>query len=79
MVFDGFWTIVLLRRGGFEATLGARQAIPRALGGILGAVWGLGKPLREARWCILGLGRLMLQILEAILWPRGLPRTNMSD
>ena len=29
-------------------------------------------------WCISGLGRLMLQILEAILWPRGLPRANMS-
>ena len=35
----------LLRRGGFEAILGARQAIPRALGAILGATPGAWKAM----------------------------------
>ena len=30
-------------------------------------------------WCILGLGHDILHILEAILWPRGLPRADMSS
>ena len=44
-----------------------------------GLFWGLGRPCWEAMWCILDLGRVMLQILEAILWPRGLPRANKSS
>ena len=39
---------------------------------------GFGRPCWEAMWCISGLGRLMLQILEAILWPRVLHRAYMS-
>ena len=44
-----------------------------------GLSWGFGRPCWEVVWCILGLGRVMLQILEAILWPRGLPRANMNS
>ena len=43
-----------------------------------GLSWGLGRPYLEAMRCILGLGRVMLQILEAILWPRALSIANMS-
>ena len=37
--------MVLPCEGGFEAILGARQAIPRALGDILGAVLGAWKAM----------------------------------
>ena len=44
-VSDGFWSMGLLRRGSSEAILGARQAIPRASGAILGAILGVWKAM----------------------------------
>ena len=45
MVSDGFWSMGLLGRGGFEAILGARRGTPRASGPILGAIWGAWKAM----------------------------------
>ena len=66
-------------RGSYEAIFGARQAIPGVSGAILGSFLVLGRPGWEAMRGTLGLGRAMLHILEAILWPRWLPRANMSS
>ena len=44
-VSDGFWSMGLLRRGSSEAIFGARQAIPRASGAILGAILGVWKAM----------------------------------
>ena len=45
----------------------------------MGSLLVLEEPCWKAMGCILGFGRVVLQILEAILWPRGLPRAGMSD
>ena len=80
---DGFLLVFLSMglpcRGSSEAIFGAKQAIPGVSGAILGSLLVFGRPCWEAMRGTLGLGRAMLQILEAILWPRGLPRANMSD
>ena len=45
----------------------------------MGSLLVLEEPFWKAMGCILGFGRVVLQILEVILWPRELPRTGMSD
>ena len=42
---DGFWSMGLLCRGGFEAILGVRQTIPRVSGAIFGAILGAWKAM----------------------------------
>ena len=66
-------------RGSYEAIFGARQAIPRVSGAILGSFLVLGRPCWEAMRGSLDIGGAMLQILEAILWPRWLPKANMNS